>query len=145
MQSFTKCFLMWSINLHLPEWHFDLAGPGNHMLIIHLWLEHKERAGCDIYSHKLLTVAVFPSFPHFHSTDFQSDFHPPPLTKHLKFQKLTLFCVTSMLSRSVRMHMWAGIPSGEHVHPNLAQISWWNPTQPPRPREFLSEIFAFLF
>lgn len=63
--------------------------------------------------------------------------------KHLKFQKLTLFCATSVLSRSARMHIWAGIPSGEHTHPNRAQISWWNPPQLPQPREFLSEYLLF--
>lgn len=74
---------------------------------------------------------------HFHSNDFQPvKFHKIPEMNIV----LCNFCAQQI---RVYLHIWAGIPSGKHIHPNRAQISWWNPPQLPQPREFLSEIFAF--
>lgn len=46
-------------------------------------------------------------------------------TKHLKFLKLTLFCVIPVFSSSARMHIWLGIPNGEthSPKPHLDQLA----------------------
>lgn len=88
------------------------------MHIRYLWLNHKEHIGCDTCTDNI-----------YHST-FGS-WLQILFTKYLKFCKWTLFCVTSLHSTSVRMHIWAEIPSGKHIHPNPAQISWWKPGAAP--------------
>lgn len=141
---------------HSTNVTFGLGRAIHFMLSSYLWLVQEALTGFDIYSPNSCSLTVLKGlllpgnvmWSPIYYTGFIFILMSSILnicTKYLKFQKWTLFCVTPLLSRSARMHIWAGIPSGKHVHPNLAQICWWKPPHLPQLREFLPEIFAFLF